>query len=256
VSVLGAVLLLASPAQGNCPVPEDIQAQVTAAEVERAARTARFETPPPRKAYAKAAREVGKVEITRDGKKGFAVVVVPLPVEALWMAINDEDAHDTEGFLPLQRSEIIGGTVRGVSRRVFQAGAKMGLGRWWITRTTMSGELYQASEGLLWEAAWEDDIADAERKRPPVEDPPDLSPIEWSRGAWLLLPLTEDCTLLEHFSWSSPGGFVGFMQGMILGKALRQSVEGMVNLAGELYQGPVDGPPFVRPDGTPLNDED
>jgi hypothetical protein len=254
--VLALVALLLSPvpsaAQEVCPAAEEIRARIADAGVERAARTARFSTPPPRKLYEKAAGRVGEVIVDKDGKKGFGVVVVELPVEVLWRAINDEDAQDTKGYLPLSRSEIIGGTTRGTERRVFQAGEKMGLGRWWITRTTMSGELYEVSEGRLWEAAWETDARDLEPKRAPVDDPPDLSPIEWSRGAWLLVPLDDGCTLLEHFTWSKPGGFVGLMQGLVLGKALRQSVEGMVRLAADRYRTPPGGPPFVRPDGSPL----
>jgi hypothetical protein len=68
----------------------------------------------------------------------------------------------------------------------------------------------------------------------------------------LLVPLAEECTLLEHFTWSDPGGFVGMIQGLVLGRALRGSIEGMVRLADERYRALPDGPPFVRPDGTPL----
>jgi hypothetical protein len=260
-SRLAAALILVGvlaphPAPGaevGCPVPETIEADLGAAGLERSARTARFSTPPPKKLYRKAADRVGEVVTDRDGKKGFGVVVAEVPVEALWRAINDEDAHDEGGFLPINRSEIVGGTPRGTERRVFQAGERLGLGRWWLTRTTMSGALFEASEGRLWESVWEDDMESVDSKRAPVEDPPDLSPIEWSRGAWLLVPLTPECTLVEHFSWSSPGGFVGFMQGLVLGKALTQSVEGMVRMADERYRDPVDGPPFARPDGTPLD---
>jgi hypothetical protein len=220
--------------------------------MDRTARTKRFSTPPPEELYRKAAEDVGELVTHRDGKKGFGVVVVELPVEALWRAINDEDAHDTEGYLPLRRSEIIGGTPRGTSRRVFQAGERMGLGRWWVTRTRMNGELYAASGGGLWEVLWEDDMKGVDPDRPPVDDPPDLSPIKWSRGAWLLVPLGEDCTLLEHFSWSDPGGFVGMVQGLVLGRALRESVEGLVRLAEQRYRMSPGGPPFVRPDGAPL----
>ena len=251
---LVVALLSAGPsaAQGGCPSPDEVRAQIADAGLERAARTARFSTPPPRNLYEKAAGQVGELVIDRDGQKGFGVVLVELPVEALWRAINDEDAHDTPGYLPLSRSEIVGGTPRGTARSVFQAGEKMGLGRWWLTETTMSGALYEASDGRLWEAAWEADMKDT-GKTPPVDDPPDLSPIEWSRGAWLLVPLGDGCTLLEHFTWSKPGGFVGLIQGMVLGRALRESVEGMVRLAAERYRTPPDGPPFVRPDGTPLS---
>ena len=248
-----ALLSLAPPeAEGGCPAPDEVRAQLASAGLERAARTTRFSTPPPRKLYDEAAGQVGELVTDRDGQKGFGVVVVELPVEALWRAINDEDAHDEKGFLPLSRSEVVEGTPRGTSRRVFQAGEKMGLGRWWLTRTTMSGELYEASGGRLWEAAWEADMKGV-GKTPPVDDPPDLSPIEWSRGAWLLVPLGDSCTLLEHFTWSKPGGFVGMIQGMVLGRALRESVEGMVRLAAERYRTPPGGLPFVRPDGTPLS---
>jgi hypothetical protein len=197
-------------------------------------------------------KRVGELVTDRDGQKGFGVALVELPVEVLWRAINDEDGHDEEGYLPLSRSEVTGGTPRGTNRQVFQAGEKMGLGRWWLTQTTMSGELYEASDGRLWEVAWEADMEGLGSPRPPVDDPPDLSPIKWSRGAWLLVPLGESCTLLEHFTWSEPGGFVGLVQGLVLGRALRESIEGMVRLAAERYRTPPDGPPFVRPDGTPL----
>ena len=250
---LAALSVCAPRVEAGCPVPARIEAQLAEAGLERAARTARFSTAPPQKLYRKAGKNVGEVVTSRDGKKGFGVVVAEVPVEALWKAINDEDAHDEGEYLPTNRSEVIGGTPRGAARRVFQAGARLGLGRWWITNTMMSGELFEASGGLLWESAWEDDMKSVGSDTAPVENPPDLSPINFSRGAWLLVPLTEDCTFLEHFSWSDPGGFVGMMQGLVLGKALAQSVEGMVRMADERYRGPVAGPPFVRPDGTPLD---
>jgi hypothetical protein len=132
-----AVLLATAPpgAGASCPGPDEIQARLVELDLERGARTARFSTPPPQKQLDQAARRVGELFTHRDGKKGFGVVLVELPVEALWRAVNDEDAHDVEGYLPLKRSEIIGGTPRGTSRRVFQAGERMGLGRWWVTRT-------------------------------------------------------------------------------------------------------------------------
>jgi hypothetical protein len=239
-------------AGASCPAAPGVLARLDELDLERTARTTRFSTPPPSQLYGRAAREVGTLFTDRDGKKGFGVVVVELPVEALWSAINDEDAHDAEGYLPLARSEIIGGTPRGTSRIVFQAGERMGLGRWWVTRTVMSGELYETSGGALWEVTWQDDMEKVDRDRPPVDDHPDLSPIEWSRGAWLLVPLSEECTFLEHFTWSSPGGFVGMVQGLVLGRALRESIEGMLRLAEERYQVPREGPSFVRPDGSPL----
>jgi hypothetical protein len=247
VAVLGAVPVTVA----SCPTPDQIQSRLGELGLERAARTARFSEPPPLELYRKASRKVGELQVDREGGKGIAVIVVELPVEVLWRAINDEDAQDEGGYMPLKRSEIIGGTPRGVSRRVFQAGERMGLGRWWVTRTVMNGELFEASDGALWEVVWGDEMEGLEG--PPVDDPPDLSPVKRTRGAWLLVPLAENCTLVEHFNWSEPGGFVGMMQGLVLGRALRESIEGLVALAAAEYRTAPEGAPFVRPDGTPLD---
>ena len=247
VALLGAVPVAAA----SCPAAAEIQSRLGELGLERAARTARFSEPPPLELYRKAARKVGELQVDREGGKGIGVIVVELPVEVLWRAINDEDAQDEGGYMPLKRSEIIGGTPRGVSRRVFQAGERMGLGRWWVTRTVMNGELFEASDGALWEVVWGDEMEGLEG--PPVDDPPDLSPVKRTRGAWLLVPLADDCTLVEHFNWSEPGGFVGFMQGLVLGRALRESIEGLVALAAAEYRTAPEGAPFVRPDGTPLD---
>ena len=154
VALLGAVPFAAA----SCPAAAEIQSRLGELGLERAARTARFSEPPPLELYRKASRKVGTLEVDRDDGKGIGVVVVDLPVQVLWRAINDEGAQDEGGYMPLKRSEIIGGTPRGVSRRVFQAGERMGLGRWWVTRTVMSGELFEASDGALWEVVWEGDM--------------------------------------------------------------------------------------------------
>jgi len=253
VALLVHVAFLRSAgADEGCPPADEILSRLEHAGLERAARTTRFSEPLPAELYRQAARSIGQLQVERDGGKGLGVVVLELPVAVLWRAINDEDAQDEGGYMPLSRSEVVGGTPRGVSRRVFQAGERVGLGRWWITRTLMSRDLFEASDGALWEIVWEDEITDYERDRPPVDDPPDLPPVQRTRGAWLLVPLGDQCTLVEHFNWSEPGGFVGFMQGLVLRKMLRESIEGLVALAKARYRSAPDGPPFVRPDGRPL----
>ena len=177
------------------------------------------------------------------------MTVAALPIEPIWKAINDEANHAAGDYLLVQRSEVVAGTPRGQSRRVFQSGSKMGIGRWWVTDTSMNAELFAASAGELWEVVWEGADQPSEA---PVAEPPDLSPVKFTRGAWLLARIADDCTLVEHFSWSDPGGFVGVLQGMVLGKALREAVEGMVRLARERYAEPPPGPPFLQPDGEVL----
>lgn len=238
-----------SPARGQCPSEEELTKHLAQVPLELASRTKSFSVPAPRPLYEKAIKKIGKVETRREGSKGLAVVVVALPIETLWRAINDEAKHAEGEYLLVQRSEVIGGTPRGESRKVFQAGSKMGIGRFWVTDTWMNGELFARSGETLWEVVWEGEDQPA---TPPVDDPPKLEPVAWTRGAWLLSPITDGCTSVEHFSWSEPGGLVGAMQGMLLGKALRESVAGMVRMADERYRDPPPGPPFLRPDGQPL----
>lgn len=250
-ALLAGCLLAPAAAGAECPAAERILDRLSALGLERGARTARFGVPAPQKLYAAAAKSPGEVETSRDGQKGVGVAAVDLPIEQLWMAINDEGNQASGDYLLVQRSEIVGGTPRGTRRRVFQAGSKMGLGRWWVTDTSMNAALFETSAGDLWEVAWEGEDQPAEA---PVAEPPDLAPVKFTRGAWLLARVAGGCTLVEHFSWSDPGGFVGAMQGLVLGRALREAVEGMVRLARERYADPPEGPPFVKPDGEPLRE--
>lgn len=250
--VVAAALLTvsATAAWARCPAAEVTVQRLASLGLERASRTARFSVPVPEALYARAAREVGRVESSRDGDHGVAVAIVALPLESLWRAVNDEGEHAVGDYLLVNRSEIVAGTPRGLERTVFQAGSRMGLGRWWVTRTRMNADLFGASGGMLWEVTWD---GREQPEAPPVRDPPDLSPVRSTEGAWLLARVDHGCTLVEHFSRSDPGGFVGVMQGLVLGRALRDAVAGMVDLAAARYLEPPSGPPFVRPDGDPLD---
>jgi hypothetical protein len=252
VLVIGVVSLLSGgDVEAQCPGADAILGRLGQLGLERGARTASFSVPPPQRLYEKAAKKPGEVASSRDGAKGLAVAVVSIRIEPLWKAINDEANHADGGYLMVDRSEVVGGTSRGQSRQVFQSGSKMGIGRWWVTRTRMNAELFAATQGMLWESIWD---GTKQPEEPPVSDPPDLSPVKSTQGAWLLARIDEGCTLVEHFSWSEPGGFAGAMQGPVLGKALRGAVEGMARLASERYaREPPPGPPFVRPDGQPLD---
>ena len=147
--LVAALMVLASPpVRAQCPPGESLAKHLAQLPLEQASRTTAFSVPAPRPLYAKAIQKVGSVETRREGNKGLAVAVVALPIEVLWRAINDEAHHAQGDYLLVQRSEVIGGTPRGERRRVFQAGSKMGIGRFWVTDTRMSGDRAHCSNSV------------------------------------------------------------------------------------------------------------
>jgi len=232
-----------------------MRVRLTELGLERGARTARYETPPPTKLYEKACKKVGQTFGSRDGDKSIGVVIAELPVLAVWKALNDENHHADEGSpIPVKHSEVIGGTPRGVDRLLFQYATQMGFGRWWVSRVWMNQELYESTDGMLWELLWDDQTAEADPEQAPMNTiSSELDPVKQSHGAWLLVPIAESCTLVEYFNWSDPGGFVGFAQPLIYSKALRKTVGGIVTLAAGYETAEHPGPSFLLPDGTPLD---
>ncbi len=115
----------------------------------------------------------------------------------------------------------------------------------------MNQALFEASEGLLWELRWWDLMEKHAESGPPAAFLDlDLAPIEESRGAWLLIPLGDSCTLVEYATRSRPGGLMNLAQ--LLGSRLviRETLEGTERLAREHIPESHPGARFVRPDGT------
>jgi len=247
--------LVAVPTRAGCPPAAQLERAVRNLDLARASRQARFESPLPGDLYGAAVRRVGRAVAARDGDRAFGVLVVERPIELLWKALNDEDHHALDGsYIPVLRSQVIDGTPRGESRLLFQSFQQAGIGRWWVSRVWMNRDLYASSQGRMWELVWEDRMAEADTTKPPVSEVASkLTGIQSSRGSWLLVPLAERCTLVEHFTWTDPGGFVGATQWLLVKKAVRDTVEGVVRLADDhVLALPHPGPPFVRPDGTPI----
>lgn len=252
----GALALCVPGGAGaECPPESQLLERIRELEVHLGARTARYDAPPPLSLHEKAARNVGRPCAAHKGAEGFAVIVAPLPVERLWMALNDEDHHALDGaYLPLKHSEVIGGTPRGENRVLFQYFRRMGIGRWWVSDVWMNRELYERTGGRLWEVLWEDRMDEVDPSRPPMSRvSSELAPIRRSRGAWLLAPIAPECTLVEHYSRSEPGGMAGALRPLVLNRALRDTVGGLVRLAEEHLAAPHTGASFVLPDGTPLS---
>jgi len=208
---------------------------------------------PPTKLYRKASREVGVPVIDRQGKKLLGVIVVPLAAESVWKAVNDEEHHALEGYLPVEHSEVIGGTPRGTSRLLFQYFSKFGFGRWWISQVEINTALFQKSEGRLWELRWEDGSDRYDTTQPPVGAVAEkVQRLKTTRGAWLFIPLSDSCTVIEYASWTDPGGALGLGHGLIAGGAIRDTLEAITRMAREHITEPHPEADFVRPDGSPF----
>lgn len=253
-NILLLVLLLATPATADddpCPAFEDTLRVLRERHIERAARTARFGREVPWGLLEKAARKPGKPVADRDQDQSTGVMVVPLPIAQVWMALNDDDHH--AGVLPVVESHVIDGQPRGLQRGLFQYFDKWNIGRWWVSDVTMSEALYAESGGMLWELTWVDRMDDFDRSVPPVSElDSGIKPIVRSRGAWMMSPLGPRCTIMETLNWSEPGGFVGATQWILASRSVRDTLRGIAELATEHVLEPHGDPPFLRPDGTPI----
>ena len=250
-AVIVAAVLVSSPGQAECPPAEAVEAQLKQLDLRAAYRTEEFDLQPPWDLYARAAEKSGKAFVDRSGKLGQAVVVADIPVEALWMAINDEDHYAEGDYLPVEYSEVIEGTPRGERRILFQYFKRSGVGRWWIDELEMNGELFAQSDGRLWELRWWDLMEDRAADGLPAEfSDLGLSPIKGSRGSWLMIPLSESCTLIEYVTVSNPGGFLNIANWFAAGHVIRENLEGLQRLAKEHVTEPHPESTFLRPDGT------
>ena len=217
-----------------------------------ASRTRRFDLPVPESLYGRAISKPGTPFPSRNGKIIQGVMLSAQPIESWWKAINDDDHHDEKGYLPLLHSEVIKGTAGGSGRETFQYYRSFGIGRWWVNRLEANEALYRDSDGALWELHWRDALDDYPGAAPPVEIGSRVTPIEEDWGAWLLVALEDDCTLVEYVASGDPGGLVGALHWLALTRTLRTTFRGMVSLAREHLAKPHPDTVFYRPDGSPI----
>lgn len=77
------------------------------------------------------------------------------PIEAIWMAINDDSRM--AGRMPVEVSAVIGGTPKSTPRRVFEyLELPLVSDRWWVVDLEANAPLFHQSDGRLWELAWTD----------------------------------------------------------------------------------------------------
>jgi hypothetical protein len=184
--------------------------------------------------------------------QGWGLTVFNHPVEKVWAAIVHEEAMD--GKFSLGVSTILQGQPFQNGRLIFQTLElpRPFSDRYWITRATHGSEAYRASGGSLWEVAWEDVKDVSLRGTPYASYEEEGTPVEWTVGAWLLVPLSDGTTLVEYVVSSAPGGRVPaslaarFAPGQVL-----QTLEGMQKFVVEENKSPYPAG-AVRPDGSPL----
>jgi hypothetical protein len=226
--------------------------EVEATRALRQMRMARAVAEPRRDAYDAATRRpvAGIEAVAGSTAKAWGVLVVDLPVEAVWMAINDEARM--AGRLPVSMSTVIGGQARKAPRRVFEyMPLPIVSDRWWVVDVAHNAALYEASGGRLWEASWSDATAGASLPSGAVgEAAADGHPVDWTYGGWLLVALADGRTVVEYYSWSDPGGAIPAGASRFAGGAVRQTLTAIAALAAENVGRDRSG--FVRPDGRPL----
>lgn len=243
-----ALLFLLAPVatEGACPPSDEVLARLRSSGLERAARTEIFGHDPPFSLYAKAMRK-GHAVAERRGEEGFGVAIVDLSADLLWRALNDHERQARCGYVPLQRTAVLGPTEDGRGVLVAQLFKRLGVGRWWINEVRPHEELYEASGGVLRELRWQDRMASAGSLEVPGSfRDAGVRGIDESRGAWLLASLGEDCTLIEYFTRSDPGGVLSSLQWLLAGRTIRSTVEGMIELARDYLSADHECSPAAR----------
>jgi len=221
----------------------------------RALRLAKDAPEIPASAYQKAAEgsPVSGVLMTEEEKagKGWGVMVYDLPIEAVWMAVNDEPTMAR--WLPVSISTVIEG-VPGANGHVLFEYMPLPIftDRWWIVEVFHNTELYRASGGKVWEQAWFDATDPDRLTGTPMAEYRDRGmPVAWSLGSWMLVRLSDDRTLGEFFTWTDPGGRLpAGPASRFAGGAIKDTLRAVDALAKEREH--TDRTGWVRPDQEPL----
>ncbi len=251
-TTLFAAGLCCAPVAAGCPPTSDIETLLRTVDLEAASRTTEHGLGVPWKLISKALEHREDPAVRREGNLTQGVIIADLPIEQIWMAINDEDHHTLLEDLSLTHSEVVGGTSRGQERLMFQSFSSLGVERWWLNEIWMNEKLYARSGGSLWEHSWRYRADLAEEISLPLPADSKVQPIRESWGTWLLVPLSDSCTLVECVNWSDPGGALSAAQWILARRLADRTMSSMVDLAREHIPEPHEGARFVRPDGSEI----
>ena len=164
-------------------------------------------------------------------RKAWGVTIIDVPIAQYWAAIND-DASKTD-YTALEHIAILDGAYCAPLRTVFQyLPVSWVSDRWWVARITANTDLMEASEGRVREMRWESIDADlAAHPEAQTWAEKGIS-TAFTKGAWLLVDLDGERTLVEYYAWTDPGGRVpAGMASRFAAGGIEDTLEAMGRLA-------------------------
>jgi hypothetical protein len=188
---------------------------------------------------------------TGSGAVGAAwgVVAMNEPIERVWMAVNDEVG--LERHLPTQTAAVLVGSDHGAPRTLYEyLPLPVVQDRWWVVEVEHSEGLFHDSDGRLWEQSWRDlrgfDVAGTRV----ATEAAGGARVARTEGAWLLVAVEPNLTLVEYYVRTDPGGAIPAVVTRFADGAVRDTLRAVQTRVVELRGRPTSG--FVRPDGAPL----
>jgi len=188
-----------------------------------------------------------------DAGQGWGVRVYDHPVDRVWSSITHEEVMD--GKMSLDVSTVLEGPEHAHGRLIFQTLdlPRPLTDRYWVTQVSHGAEAYKRSRGRLWEVSWSDvtkTYSLAKTEYASYEK--NGTALEWTKGAWTLIPLSDGRTVVEYFAWSDPGGYIppAIAARLAPGQVLK-TLEEMEQIVREQREGPFPSK-AVKPDGSSL----
>jgi hypothetical protein len=187
---------------------------------------------PPASAYAHAAAGEIVTGLAQgapgEPHRAWAVAVLEAPADRLWAAVNDElgfarDAWEGEGAVVRGRA-CADGRASLVTMPV-----PLLPDRWWIVGYRWAADLERASGGAVRELSWREEADLPDLLSPALQRAvDDGARVGVSRGAWLLVALDEEHTLVEYQLQSDAGGGLpGVVAGPFCASAIRNTLRAM-----------------------------
>jgi hypothetical protein len=187
-----------------------------------------------------------------NAAQAWGVAVFNLPIEQVWQGLISENEHAGTAA-PVSVSKLVGGKPYMDGRLLFQfMPLPLVSDRWWVVRLKHNKQLYEASQGKMWEVHWTDENKTDHLKGTPLEaTAADGMPVAWTKGAWLLIQLSDQRTLVEYYAWSDPGGRLpAGPASRFAGGAVKDTLRSMEAFCATMKNR--SRAAYVRPDGSPL----
>lgn len=178
---------------------------------------------------------VGVVEVPGvAARKTWGVTVLEQPIDRVWGAINDERLQPE--YTALSYAELVRGAPCSAGRHVLQvlpSGVPGIDDRWWVTVRTPNTRLSTSTGGtareLVWHNAPDGSDVHSEKGMALIAD---ATMLGFTKGAWLLVAVDANRTLVEYYTWVDPGGNLSpSLLASFAGKTLRSTFSQMEAMA-------------------------